>query len=373
MNHPTRRIVVAAALVILLCEILARVIQPGLPEDDVWDVRIQHKVTQMDDLHRQARFDVVFTGTSQMEMAVDPKALDQDFDIRWSAYNSSLAGTTGLNQEHWLIKVVVPRLRPVTVMLGISPIDFVDHPHRLGDGLKFLESDEDLDGYFQSLAIRSDWLGRFERQIGRLSTIVRQRRKLRRPGDVLKGSLATMRGIGRAPAAIRSNSRGFTQQKDAQKFHNTRAYWSAVHHTAQHWTPVGQQRFAFDRTIRALQELNIEVLLFSMPFSSHMIEAMTRHARTYEDFRRFVRNEAEMLGVPLLDTATGLTDARLFRDSFHLNVAGSQVFTTLTGRILANGIPGNFVESLDPQLKSRPIAPAVAADVLERALRKDAS
>lgn len=360
LSHPTRRIVVAAALVILLCEVLARGIQPRLPEGDDWrDVWIQPKVKQMDDFHRQARFDVVFTGNSQMELAVDPKALDQEFDIRWSAYNSSLAGTTPPIQEHWLIKVVVPRLRPVTVMLGISPIDFVD------------QSDEDLDSYFQSLAIRSDWLGRFERQIGRLSTIVRQRRKLRRPGDVLKGSLATMRGI-RAPAAIRSNSRGFTQQRDAQKFHNTRAHWSLVHHIAQHWTPVGQQRFAFDRTIRALQELNIEVLLFSMPVSSHMIEAMTRHARTYEDFRRFVRHEAEMLGVPLLDTATGLTDARLFRDSFHLNVAGSHVFTMLTGRILANGSPGNFVKSLDPQLKSRPIAPAVAADVLERALRKGA-
>lgn len=361
MSQPIRRIVIAAALVILICEVFVHMIRPGLPAKR--DYLTDLKVKQMDDHKREEPQGVVFAGTSQMQGAVDPEALCQDFSFRWSAYNAALDAATPLIQEHWLNKVVVPRLRPVTVLLGISPLDFVD----LGS--------ETRDFYFQSLATRGDWLGRFERRAAGLSTIVSRRHELRSPAVVVQSLLRTMSGVrdpGLRPQQL--NSKGFSQPTiPTEEFNYAEPVRSFLKTLAQKWSPNGRQRFALERTIKALQDQNIEVLLLDMPVSAQVIEQMTRHDRTYEDFRRFVRHEAEVLEIPLLDTSTGVTDARLFRDPHHLNFAGAQLFTTLIGRILANGSPGKFSKSLDPRLASRSLATALAADLLKGAKRKGGS
>ena len=68
---------------------------------------------------------------------------------------------------------VAPRLQPRTVLLGVSPIDFVE-----------AESQDAVDKYFASTSVRDDWLASVDRSLSRASALVRERRLLRDPRTI---------------------------------------------------------------------------------------------------------------------------------------------------------------------------------------------
>ena len=100
-----------------------------------------------------------------MLFAGDPTMFRQQLRAPWSMYNAAIWGAPPVVNEHWLTEVVAPRLRPRTVLLGVSPIDFVE-----------ADSQDAVDKYFASTSVRDDWLASVDRSLSRASALVRERR-----------------------------------------------------------------------------------------------------------------------------------------------------------------------------------------------------
>jgi hypothetical protein len=350
------RAAVIAALTLLVFEAGVRAIDSSLPEINAWrEPMVAAKVKQMDALRVKGRTDVVFGGSSQMLYAGDPAML-KSLRVPWNAYNAAFWGAPPVVNEHWLTEVVVPRLRPKTVIMGVSPIDFIEP---VGDAAQT---------YFASAAVRDDWLGRIERRISSTSALVRHRRGLRSPKAVYEAVIRRLRGQPgphMASAGIDAAGRlpccdGFSFNPEAVDV-ATKEILDEVERSG--WPLSDAQLEAFKGTVTTLRSQGAEVLLVDMAISAPLIDLLGRDE--YRDYRKFLRQQARSLEVPVIDMAGGLDRTTFFFDYDHLNRAGANVFNTAVARVLASGTPGSLgaaVEGLPPE----PLARAVVSDVVAK-------
>ena len=89
--------------------------------------------------------------------------------------------------------------------------------------------------------------------------------------------------------------------------------------------------------------------------------------QAYGAFGVFLKTEAKALGVPLIDTARGLTSTTFFFDFDHMNRAGADVFNTVVWRAMHTGEPGHLAAAIAPALVAKPLVPALGKDVVARA------
>lgn len=345
-----------AVLTILVFEAGVRALGPALPQLTTWrEPMVAAKVARMDELSRDGRTDVVLAGTSQMLFAGDPMMLRRDLRVPWSVYNAAIWGAPPVVNEHWLTKVVAPRLRPRTIVLGVSPLDFVEG-----------STDDAVKRYFDSLAVRDGWLARIERSLSSTSMLVRERRTLRDP-ELLMDSIG--RRIHGEPGpelvANQIDTFGRAPRRDAATFDSGPAARRMVAGVIERgWKVSGRHVQAFRRTIATLGAIGSEVLVADMAISQPLIEMLGTDG--YASFRSFLRREADALGVPVLDTAGGVTSTTFFFDFDHVNRSGADVFNTVLWRALRTGTPGEFDDAIALNVRSEPLAPALASDVLER-------
>lgn len=313
------------------------------------------KVRQMDALGADGPTDVVFAGSSQMLFAGDPAML-KSLQVPWKAYNAALWGAPPVVNEHWLTEVVFPRLRPKTVVMGVSPLDFIEP---VSDAAQT---------YFNSSAVRDDWLGKIERRLSNASALVRHRRDLRSPKSIYDAVVRRLRSQPGPPVpAAGLDTAGRLPCCDGLTF-NREIVDVATHEFLQEvdrdgWEMSDTQLEAFKRTVSTLGSLGAEVVVVDMAISSPLIDLLGKEE--YAAYRTFLRQEAEGLRVPVLDMAGGVDRTAFFFDYDHLNRAGANVFNTVVARALATGTPGSFKEKAET-LPRELLAPNVAADVLER-------
>jgi hypothetical protein len=350
------RAALIAALTFLTLEAGVRAIDSALPEINAWrEPMVAAKVKQMDALSTNGPTDVVFAGSSQMLFAGDPAML-KSLQVPWNAYNAALWGGPPVVNEHWLTEVVFPRLRPKTVVMGVSPLDFIEP---VSDAAQT---------YFTSSAVRDDWLGKIERRLSDASVLVRHRKDLRSPKAVYDAVIRRLRsqpGPPVPPAGIDAAGRlpccdGLTFSPQVVDV-ATREFLEEVERDG--WELSDTQLEAFKRTVSTLGSRGAEVIVVDMAISSPLVDLLG--AKEYSDYRSFLKREAEGLRVPVLDMAGGLDRTAFFFDYDHLNRAGANIFNTVVARALASSTPGSFTEKAET-LPREPLAPAVAADVLER-------
>lgn len=362
MRNAARVIVIALATTVM-CEGAVRAVGPGWPEVNQWrEPLVAAKVRRMDALHTHGGTDVVFAGSSQMLFAGDPTMLRRDLGVPWSAYNAALWGAPPVVNEHWLIEVVAPRLRPKAVVLGVSPVDFVA-----------AETDTPIAGYFNAAAVRRDWIGSLERMAARWSALVRHRRSLRSYSVIVESVQRKMRGEpGPRMWGAGLDLFGRMRNRDADRFRGGAAARELVAGIVRNgWSPSEEQRLAFRRTIHSLKQLGIETVVVEMAVSAPMIDLLGGE-KEYASFRSFLREQTDGLGVRLLDTAGGVTDTRFFIDYDHVNRSGANVFNTVIGRLLRDSTPGAFRAGLAPAIADRPLAPALATDLVGPAVPEPA-
>jgi hypothetical protein len=355
VNRITRGVVVAAVTLLAL-EAGVRAIDSALPEINAWrEPIVAAKVKQMDALGAMGPTDVVLAGSSQMLFAADPAMLES-LQVPWNAYNAALWGAPPVVNEHWLTEVVFPRLRPRTVVIGVSPLDFIEP---VADAAQT---------YFKSSAVREDWLGGIERRVSKVSALVRHRRDLRSPKAVYDAVVRRMRGQPgpSVPAAGIDNS-GRLPCCDELTFNpevvdiSTRELLEQVDRDG--WELSDKQLAAFNRTVATLAAQGAEVLVVDMAISSPLIDVLG--TGRYTAYQTLLRREAQTLRVPVLDMAGGLDRTTFFFDYDHVNRAGANVFNTVVARALASSSPGSFKEKVS-SLPDSALAPIVAGDVLEQ-------
>ncbi len=350
-----RALWVAAAIATLASlESSVRALESSLPEVNRWrEPLVNAKVLRMNELGRSGGAQVVLAGSSQMLFAGDPAML-RNLGLPWQSYNAALWAAPPTVNRHWILDVVVPRLRPKTVVLGVSPVDFVRPDSDLG-----------VQQYFQSTAVRNDVLGEFEREAERRSALVRHKRSLRSPKIVVDSVLRLLRGeAGPALHGAGVSPYGRMANRDNEAFRADGLARETIAGVVDRHGKVSQQQLdAFRATVNALRRTGIEVLVADMAISRPLIDLLGK-GRDYESFRSFLKAETDALGVPLLDTAGGVTDTKFFIDFDHVNRAGANIFNTVIGRLLRGAAPGTFATRLQTGDVSRPLAPALAKELL---------
>ena len=110
-------VVVGVILTVGIAEASLRVFDDRLPPRTNWPtVETDFKFQRLNEL---AEADVVFLGSSITEAAIDPVQLAQQSRVG-SAFNSGLPFSTPFSNEWWLDEVVLGRLEPAIVVIGLT-------------------------------------------------------------------------------------------------------------------------------------------------------------------------------------------------------------------------------------------------------------
>ena len=317
-----RRVPVAllvAALVVLAGEVTTRAVASRLDPPLRWqNWETQNKVDRIDALGARGGASVVFVGSSMVNAAIDPDAFGRVAHRDRPAFNAAINGADARLVEPWLLDVVVPRLRPETVVIGVSSRDLNDQAsHRQFD----LFRTSDAGRWVMHHRALPD---RIERAAERWSYLVRYRGDLRRPRrlaghhDPLRevahvGSLGQLRALDIYATASYAVTPHFVREARADALHD--------------YSIGGAQLAALRRTVAGLRARGVRVVLLEMPVTADAIALHPRGAADYARFTTRLRGVADATGARLVDLTKTFDSTRLFFDPFHLNGSGRAVFT----------------------------------------------
>lgn len=315
--------VLAALAVLVLAEVGVRQISPSLVEPREWhSYEAQVKVHQMDALADRGGASIVFFGTSMTDAAVDPVRLTAALGPGATAYNAALSLGYPTITDRWSRAVVLPRLRPNTVVIGISSLDFLP------------ESDVSTEQYrsvFEAPAM--------QRALGTASTTeeiehaVESASELFRYRSALRDPIAVYHAIrGDEPELPEPEARtirplGFQAFSVDRRFEDRAAYGTAILQNAlSHFAVERAATDVFRRVIETNRSAGREVVLVALPVTEEYIALHPRGRADFDGFKRVLGELASSTGAGLVDL-TDLTDHRYFADENHLNGAGTTAVT----------------------------------------------
>jgi len=318
MRRPTRSRLfgcLTVLAVLALGEGGARVLAPRLPSSGEWpDGPIAQQYDGLAHGSATAPVPVVFVGSSMVEAGIDPSTFSSDTGLR--ALNAAVPASTNAMLTPWLSHVVVPLARPRVVLIGIATRDFNDNAIGPHDAILALTRSP---GY-HSLVAR-DALTRFDRFVSRYSALIRLRRQLRNPMNIL-------RAIVRADPSL---SRDSCRSSVSQRYRSSALVSSYPSSVLKNYSAGGAQTTALIQTIDHLKRMKIGVVLVKLPTTTAYL-ALHPHGRPdIASFDRAVRNVVRQTRAPLID-ASEITSTHYFQDQIHMNCAGAKKLTSAIAR-----------------------------------------
>jgi hypothetical protein len=133
----------------------------------------------MQELSSEGGVDVVFLGSSMVDVGIDPETFVENSDWAEVAYNAALSSASLGLIEVWANEVVFPLLQPRVVVIGISSRELNDNG---------LAQQQSHDRYMESIG-RAEYLGELSIKQGLelaaedVSALYRLRKLIRVPGD----------------------------------------------------------------------------------------------------------------------------------------------------------------------------------------------
>lgn len=309
--------IVIALVVVVVAEFGVRAASSTLSPLNTWnDWEATNKVQAMDALAKRGGASVVFVGSSMVNAAADPALYSRLSGANRPAFNAALNGSGALLMDLWTLRVVVPKLKPDTVVIGVSSRDLNDNGRasnrayraiRRSPGGRTVGDDLSLTERVQSIAERASYL-------------VRYRSVLRKPATMTDVPVAKRRSeVG--PLGSLAGLRIFVGATYREELYRGEKFPESL----GGFVMGGTEFDALGHLVRTLVERKIDVVLVEMPVTE---DAVTAHPGGAGDYERF---EA-ILG--LFTRFTQLVDADAwfptndgFGDPFHLNDRGREVFT----------------------------------------------
>lgn len=326
------RFLIGVVALVAVAELSARAAEASGPPALRWyDASAQLKVEEMEEM---GPVDVVFAGTSMAWQGLDPTVFARE-DGR-SAFNAGLAGGVPEVMEPWLLDQVVPRMQPQTVIWGLSSLDF-----------SASYGSDNLERYEDALETRSGGLAEAERAASALSALVRYRGVLRDPSalfgserDRIEADFGSAEEI-LGPGGVR---RDFEVAVTEQRRETVGA---RVRNFALDPADVA----AMHRTVSALQQAGVEVVLAEMPVPQRYVDLHPDGAEDMRSVHEAIRAIAERLELDLIDLRFGFTDDD-FVDFTHLNEESAERLTaTLADSFVTTTTP------VDPEFDAATLLP----------------
>lgn len=314
---------IIAVVFLSLVDVSVRAAVPRAASFNAWnDWQATHKVEAIDALARRGGSPLVLMGSSMMDYAVDPGALSKLLGLQRPAFNASLNGAEARLMDFWLLNVVVPRLRPQVVVIGVSSRELND----LGRGTR--EAFEAVRNSYGGRTAATD-LSPTERilEVGeRVSGIVRYRTLLRAPSRLFKaepleeGLAVTVLGAPTHPRRLDT--------------------YRTLPPISGGFAVGGSALGALKHLIERLKSSKIRVLLVEMPISP---DGYARHPNGMADYRSFQQAVGQFVattGTSFADMLSPFPTTEWFGDTLHVNKRGRERFTQLLA-----GTLGAFIQA----------------------------
>ena len=308
-------VILGALAVVLVAEVAVRAIESRLPEPRDWfSPSAARLVREMDAAAGTGGF--VVAGSSMAGRDLVPERVVRDAP----AGSVALAGGGQTTvQERWLTEEVEPRLRPDSVLWGISSLDF--NATRRADT---------IERYSSARATREDAFGAADRALARVSALARNRSALRDPYlmvQVLTGADESDALPDRRGDAALGFARAYRDLPPAKLARLRAAEAAFARDTQLRDFRIGEAEVAaYRRTLRALRRTTDRAVVVIMPVTREYIDAHPNGSRDYERWVRVVTRVAREEGVPLLDETRAMPESA-FRDLEHLDEAGAEAFS----------------------------------------------
>jgi hypothetical protein len=297
---------------LLLAELSARVLEDRLPEPLVWHTpEAQYKVHQMDRLSARGGAQIVLLGTSQVISGLNPEIIDAAIGGRSQVYNAALASGVPRLMDPWTTDVVIPRLHPKVLIIGVSSYDFKDDERdlRFIDG--FLGSpaglratgragvDDDVDWWLRQHVVL--WNERFS---------------LRDPQTVLDAVRGEPLPVD--PELQRMSEYGWLDLKNE--------FVPNLRINVTDWAIGTRNVSALTHLLETARSDGITTVLVNMPVTQEYVDFHPHGEADYAAFGASLARLADQTGAVLLDFDS-IRDHQYYADLVHLDSSGATLLT----------------------------------------------
>lgn len=312
---PSRSLKIAAAFIIaaLVMEIGVRVIERRLPEPLLWHtIEAQNKVRQMDRYAARGGASVVLLGTSVVISGINPDIIDAELGGQRRVYNTALASGVPALMEPWTTGVVIPRLNPSLLVIGLTSYDLSDDKQGFDFTEAFLASPGGLRATNRATPMDNiDWWLR---------------------GHI---SMWNNRIALRDPSAVLDAIRGEAPPPDHEVQFTTPAGWidfadsftPSLRVNVNRWTVGTRNVTALEKLLLRARSRGINVALVDMPVTNEYVAHHPNGEADYVTFRNVLRGIADRTGAFVFEFDS-MRDHTYFFDEVHLNDRGAAVLTT---------------------------------------------
>ncbi len=314
-----RQLLVAVVLFLVVAELCTRLIASHLETPLQWDTyETQRKVQQIDALSQHGGADVVFLGSSIVDDGLEPQVIDQQLGSGVLSYNAGLTASIPRMTLKWAQYVVIPKLHPKVIVLGLDAYDFgAEDPNRTSVYNLYVGSS----GARQAMGT-DDPIQAADRWLGQVSSLWFHKYQLRDPAAVLHAIEGHPAPVDIGAADVDALGR----QTEDQFFHWT----NAATVTVNGWSLGSQDVDAVKQLISLAQAHHIQVVLVNMPATKEFVAEMPHGQTTYQIFNNEVSSLGRQTGSPVLNYQS-VSNHALFKDNIHLNYEGTELVSARLG------------------------------------------
>lgn len=313
-HHRTRGrqgVIIGLALFVAV-ELALRLAEPLLPEPSMWpNNEMAFKVDQIDDLVSAGiRVDTVFAGSSVAAEGFDPVAFNEVGPHL--AYNAALGAASARSLERWLLDVVVPRLDPEVVVVGLVSRDLNDGGISQREFYERVASSHGL----MTVGAAANPMEAFESWLVQHVSLFRLRPLVRDPAQLA----AAIRGEANmgddpkpGPFGSDPEDPGSGSYDNSEVF---REFWRG--RQLNGYSIGADETEALERLVAELAERGVSVVLVHMPVTEDYVSLLPDPDRDPREFRDLLIRVAEEQGAVFVD-ADPLFERDDFRDPAHLD------------------------------------------------------
>jgi hypothetical protein len=278
----------------------------------------QLKVEQMDGLAAAGGADVVFMGSSIVNAGIDPVLFAELSGT--VAYNASLNATSPRLLEVWAGEIVLPRLHPELVVIGLSSRELNDHG---------ISQTEQYERYTESIgrAFEIDQPSlsqRIDRAASKVSALVRLRADIRRPFSVFN----QLRGT--ATQSLVLTDQGAVTRLRGMEYHIGDVFRERTEgQDLVDYQIGGAEIEALSRLIDDIRATGAAVVLVDMPvMEADYIPMHPNGQADFDAYQAALQQFALDHDVQLASPTNDPWPASHFADPLHLNQTGVDRLTT---------------------------------------------
>jgi hypothetical protein len=320
-RHRGRILLLGIVVVLLIAELGTRAIASGLPAPLLWQsYETQRKVEQIDALAHQGGARIVFVGSSLVDVGVEPKIVDQQIGGGVTSYDAGLASSIPRMTKAWAETIVIPKLRPRVLVIGVGPYDIGAEG---GSGrTAFLDAFLNSPGAIRAMH-KEDPIQAANRWIGEYSSLWYNKTALRDPETV-------WRAITKSPQPTQLEAADL----DAQGRETEDQYYpfsNQARVNVSDWSFGAKDVAAIKELIAYAHHRGMEAVLVDMPVTNQEVDRMP--PGTFKTFQNALAAIGAGTGTKVLSYDAIRSDS-LFLDDIHLNHAGADLFSTALGRAL---------------------------------------